>query len=70
MPLLFCLIIAGCDSRNAQEPSVDRKIGVMVSIEPVAAFVEAVGGQRVEVTVNGSDGSASPHTYEPKPEPA
>ncbi len=42
------------------------KINVAVSIAPLAEFVEAVGGDRVFVTVMVPPG-ASPHTYEPTP---
>ena len=43
-----------------------KKIGVAVSIIPLAEFVEKVGGDKVKVTVMIPPG-ASPHTYEPKP---
>jgi len=41
-------------------------VGVVVSIPPQAAFVERVGGARVDVTVMVQP-SESPHTYEPRP---
>jgi len=43
-----------------------EEIGVVVTILPLADFVEKVGGDRVHVTVMVPPG-ASPHTYEPKP---
>ena len=43
-----------------------EKIGVAVTIAPLAEFVERIGGDRVQVTVMVPPGS-SPHTYEPKP---
>ncbi len=42
------------------------KIGIVVSILPLADLVEQVGGEKVEVTVMVPPG-ASPHSYEPKP---
>ena len=42
------------------------KIGVVVSIPPLADFVENVGQEKVDVTVMVPPG-ASPHTYEPRP---
>ncbi len=42
------------------------RIGVVVSILPLADFVKQVGGDEVEVTVMIPPG-ASPHSYEPKP---
>lgn len=46
--------------------AVEGKIGVVVSILPLADFVESVGGDKVEITVMVPPG-ASPHTYELKP---
>ena len=43
-----------------------EKIGVAVTIAPLAEFVEQIGGDRVMVTLMVPPG-ASPHTYEPKP---
>ena len=48
-----------------QEETSD-KIGVVVTIQPQAEFVESVGGEMVKVTVMIPPG-ASPHTYEPTP---
>jgi zinc transport system substrate-binding protein len=42
-------------------------MGVVVSILPLADFVEQIGGDKVEVTVMVPPG-ASPHSYEPKPD--
>lgn len=42
------------------------KIEVVVTIVPLADFVENVGREKVDVTVMVPPG-ASPHTYEPKP---
>lgn len=46
--------------------SAGETIGVAVSIAPLAEFVEAIGGDHVNVTVMVPPG-ASPHTYEPTP---
>jgi zinc transport system substrate-binding protein len=43
------------------------RIGVVVSILPLADFVEQVGGDKIGVTVMVPPG-ASPHAYEPKPD--
>lgn len=63
--LLFVLaasLLSGCEKNEV----TDDRVGVVVSIQPVAGFVEAVGGERVRVTVMVPPG-ASPHTYEPTP---
>ena len=52
---------------SCQEPSQrGQKIGVVVTIVPQADFVEAVGGEKVNVTVMVPPG-ADPHTYELNP---
>ena len=51
-----------CDNENAA--SNNGEIGIVVTLEPQAEFVEKVGGNRVDVTVMVPSG-ASPHTYEP-----
>jgi zinc transport system substrate-binding protein len=50
----------------AREAEGVGKIGVTVTILPIADFVENVGGEKVDVTVMVPPG-ASPHTYEPTP---
>jgi zinc transport system substrate-binding protein len=52
---------------SGQENSNDGRIGVVVSVAPEAEFVNAVGGDKVNVTVMVPPG-ANPHTYEPLPE--
>ncbi len=42
------------------------ELPIVVSIVPEKTFVEAIGGDQVDVTVMVPPGS-SPHTYEPKP---
>jgi len=46
--------------------SNNGKIGVVVSVAPEVEFVEAVGGDRVNVSLMVPPG-ADPHTYEPLP---
>ncbi len=54
---------AGCD----RETETTGKIVVAVTILPQAGFVEAIGGDSVEVVVMVPPG-ASPHTYEVTPD--
>ena len=56
------IIISNC---SKVEDNTDQK-KVVVSIVPLAEFVEKIGGNKVEITVMVPPG-ASPHTYEPKP---
>jgi zinc transport system substrate-binding protein len=56
-------VAAGCN----QEADSTGKTVVAVSILPQAGFVEAVGGDKVEVVVMVPPG-ASPHTYEVTPD--
>ena len=51
---------------NSQKNSDNGKIGVVVSIAPEVQWVEAVGGDKVNVTLMVPPG-ADPHTYEPLP---
>jgi zinc transport system substrate-binding protein len=60
--LSFTTMFASC---KPAEPESD-KIGVVVTILPLADFVEHIGDDRVAVTVMVPPG-ASPHTYEPTP---
>ncbi len=55
----------GCAAPDAP-PSDEGKVRVVVSILPLADFVEKVGGGKVDVTVMIPPG-ASPATYEPTP---
>ncbi|NOX71971.1 MAG: zinc ABC transporter solute-binding protein [Candidatus Micrarchaeota archaeon] len=65
--LLFGLMLAlpGCTQTGYERPSND-KIEVFVSILPQAEFVEAIGGEHVNVHVMIPPG-ASPATYDPSP---
>lgn len=58
--LVALLPCCGTDRENGES------IGVVVTLPPIAQFVERIGGENVEVTVMVPPG-ASPHTYEPKP---
>jgi zinc transport system substrate-binding protein len=60
--LVLAFSVSSCQGTNRP----DDKIGVVVSIAPQADFVEAVGGEKVIVTVMVPPG-ADPHTYEPTP---
>ena len=69
--LLFIgILVAGTFiyyAASSQEKSDNTKIGIVVSVAPEAEFVNAVGGDKVNVTVMVPPG-ANPHTYEPLPE--
>ena len=56
------LSVAGCSRHGAE----DKRLRVVVTILPLAEFVERVGGEKVRVAVMVPPG-ASPHTYEPRP---
>jgi len=58
----FTLFAASCTSKTQ---AMDE-IGVVVTLLPQAEFAEAVGGEKVDITVMVPPG-ASPHTYEPTP---
>ena len=60
---LLVPVAAGCNGKAA----TTRKTVVAVTLLPQAGFVEAVGGDRVEVVVMVPPG-ASPHTYEVTPD--
>jgi len=60
--IVTALATTGCAGARPGSES----IGVVVSLLPQAEFVEAVGGQKVEVSVMVPPG-ATPHTYEPAP---
>ncbi|RLG26152.1 zinc ABC transporter substrate-binding protein [Methanosarcinales archaeon] len=66
--LLGVLVITfscGCLDLPGEDDMSDQRIGVVVSIPPMAEFVERVGGDRVRVSVMVPPG-ATPHTYEPE----
>ena len=61
LPLLILLLLHGC----AEVVRSDR-LQVVASIEPLAWFVERIGGNRVAVSVMVPPGG-DPHSYEPSP---
>ena len=63
--LLVTLLLALTASCTTVTDTPGR-IGVAVTLQPQAEFVEKVGGDKVVVTVMVPPG-ASPHTYEPTP---
>jgi zinc transport system substrate-binding protein len=62
LAIALSALLTSCGSAG----EVGDKIGVVVSITPLADFVENVGEGKVDVAVMVPPG-ASPHTYEPKP---
>jgi len=62
--LLFLLLVfcVACSQRT----DTSKKERVVVSIPPLAEFVEKIGGDKVVVSVMVPSG-ASPHSYEPTP---
>ena len=66
---LGALVLAGCSSGASgadDAPSTSGALALTVSIAPQKAFLEAIGGDHVDVTVMVPKGS-EPATYEPKP---
>jgi zinc transport system substrate-binding protein len=63
LAVLF-LLLAGCITDEAAPPGEGGRIVVGVTILPLQEFVEAVGGDRVEVMAMVPPG-ANPATYEP-----
>ncbi len=61
--ILLVEALGGC---TVQESSTDRLV-IATSIEPLAGFIEKIGGEKVEVLVMVPAG-ADPHTYEPMPD--
>ncbi len=61
------LVLFGCIGQAPSVQPENQKIIVGVTIAPQAEFVEAIGGDRVEVILMVPPG-ASPHTYEPTPQ--
>ena len=61
--LITMNIIAGCGGQQSADKS---KLQVAASFYPMAEFVQAVGGDKVQVTTLVPDG-AEPHDWEPSP---
>jgi zinc transport system substrate-binding protein len=62
LALMAAALAVSCSSPGES----GSRLGVVATILPLATFVEAVGGDMVDVTVMVPSG-ASPHTYEPTP---
>ncbi|MGC9516262.1 MAG: metal ABC transporter solute-binding protein, Zn/Mn family [Methanomicrobiales archaeon] len=65
--IISVFIVYYSSSPSINQSDSDNKMGVIVSILPLAEFVEKVGGDKVKVTTMVPPG-ADPHTYEPVPE--
>jgi zinc transport system substrate-binding protein len=61
--LILCLACSRCDQPHAQE---EEKIRIVTTIMPLAYLIEAIGGDRISITVIVPAG-ANLHTYEPVP---
>ena len=61
--ILISGMCAGCMETHLEE---EEKISVVVTIPPLAEFVEKIGGYKVRVMVMVPPG-ADPHAYEPTP---
>ena len=61
--LIIMNIVAGCGGQQSADKS---KLQVAASFYPMAEFVQAVGGNNVQVTTMVPDG-AEPHDWEPSP---
>ena len=64
--LVLIVVLAAFAISCGQEQKAGEKIGIVVTILPLADFVENVGGEEVDITVMVPPG-ASPHTYELTP---
>jgi zinc transport system substrate-binding protein len=68
--IVFLLIATGVLSylaiKDSSNNNLNGKIGVAVTIGPEVEWVNAVGGDKVSVTLMVPEGS-DPHTYEPLP---
>ena len=67
LTILVSTILATLTTSCVSEENPGDKIIVAVSILPQAGFIEAIGGDKVEVVVMVPPGS-SPHTYEVTPD--
>lgn len=63
---LSLVVVLTASAISCVQKEASKKIGVVVSILPLADFVENIGGEKVEVSVMVPPG-ASPHTYELTP---
>lgn len=67
--VLAAFVISGCGGAPAEQkkPAADAKIPVAVSFDAMKEFTEAVGGDKVQISVIIPDGT-EPHEFDPKPE--
>jgi zinc transport system substrate-binding protein len=65
--VILAVALSGCLSQNVGEVgSTGERIEVVTTISPLAEFINAVGGEKVSVSVLVPPG-AEPHTFEPAP---
>ena len=64
---IVLLALAGLAASCSDAADPDGRIGVVVTLQPQAEYVEKVGADLVDVTVMVPPG-ASPHTYDPTPQ--
>lgn len=67
LALVVLLALAGFVASCSDEADSIGRIGVVVTLQPQAEFVEKIGAELVDVTVMVPPG-ASPHTYDPTPQ--
>jgi len=65
--LVLVLTLASCLLACEEEPADNGRLGVVVTIPPLADFVENVGGDLVDVLTVMVPAGRSPHSYEPLP---
>lgn len=65
--LAAALVISGCAGAPKENAANDGKIPVAVSFDAMKEFTEAVGGDKVKVSVIIPDGT-EPHDFDPKPQ--
>ena len=65
--ILMLVLLCGCGGPVQKETAATQKIPVTVSFDAMREFVEAVGGDKVEVSVIIPDGT-EPHAFMPKAE--
>jgi zinc transport system substrate-binding protein len=64
--IILMLALGGCGAPQPAKPAAEAgKVKVSVSFDAMRQFVEAVGGDKVEVSVIIPDGT-EPHEFEPK----
>lgn len=61
---LMMVGIAGC-SKNDNTAKEDNKVKITVSINPVREFAQAIGGDKVDISMLVPEGT-EPHDFEPK----